>query len=261
MLARLCNEAGPGTIFPALQAVVYGASPINPETRRAAANLFGPVLHHVYGLSETTGAFTELAPGPANDSGRDRSVGVPYPWVEMDIRNPESGSPVRQGEVGEVRTRSAQNTIGYFRRPQDTAALLTEDGWLRTGDAGYVDSDGYLFLTDRIKDMIISGGENVYPAEVEAVLRQHPGVAEVAVVGVPDETWGETVGAVVVPRQGVSLDGQALIDFARPRLAGYKRPRRIRIVDELPLNASGKVLKRDLRAGFGLAETSERGGG
>jgi long-chain acyl-CoA synthetase len=136
---------------------------------------------------------------------------------------------------------------GYANRPAETAAALTEDGWLRTGDGGYLDADGYLFLTDRIKDMIVSGGENVYPIEVEEALSHHPAVAEVAVIGVPDARWGETVKALVVQRPGASATPEELVAFARGRLAGYKLPRSIELVEDLPHTPSGKVLKHELR--------------
>ena len=134
-----------------------------------------------------------------------------------------------------------------FHRPEETAAALTSDGWLRTGDGGYVDEEGYLFLTDRVKDMIITGGENVYPIEVEEVLAQHPDVADVAVIGVPDERWGEAVKALVIVRDDRPVSGAALLAFARERLAGYKLPRSIDFVDDLPRTPTGKVLKRELR--------------
>jgi long-chain acyl-CoA synthetase len=140
---------------------------------------------------------------------------------------------------------------GYFNRPDETAAALTEDGWLRTGDGGYLDDEGYLFLTDRIKDMIVSGGENVFPAEVEEALAQHPAVDQVAVIGVPDERWGETVKALVVARTGAAASADELIAFARERLAGYKLPRSVEFVGDLPRTPSGKVLKRELRERFG----------
>ena len=139
---------------------------------------------------------------------------------------------------------------GYHGRPTETAAALTPDGWLRTGDGGYLDEDGYLFLTDRIKDMIVSGGENVYPVEVEEALAHHPDVADVAVIGVPDERWGETVKALVVPRAGREPTAEELVAFARERLAGYKLPRSIELVDDLPRTPTGKVLKRELRARY-----------
>jgi long-chain acyl-CoA synthetase len=146
-----------------------------------------------------------------------------------------------------VWVRAPNVMLGYFNRPAETAAALTPDGWLRTGDGGYVDEDGYLFLTDRIKDMIVSGGENVYPIEVEDVLAQHADVADVAVVGIPDAHWGELVKAFVILRPGCSGTGDELVAFARERLAGYKLPRAIEFVDDLPRTPSGKVLKRELR--------------
>jgi long-chain acyl-CoA synthetase len=140
---------------------------------------------------------------------------------------------------------------GYYNRPAETAAALTPEGWLRTGDGGYRDEDGYLFLTDRIKDMIVSGGENIYPVEVEEVLAQHPDVGDVAVIGVPHERWGETVLALVVLAPGASVDAAELIGFAREKLAGYKLPRSVEFVAELPRSPAGKVLKRELRARYG----------
>ena len=249
MIARLCEEAPAGTTFPALRTVLYGASPISSQTQDAALELFGPVLHQVYGLSETTGSLTEFVPGPdlPADSPLHRSAGQAYPWIELEIRDPGTGEKLPPHTFGEVWTRSAQNSPGYFGLPEETAALLTPDGWLRTGDGGHLDDDGYLFLTDRVKDMVITGGENVYPAEVEAVLRQHPAVVDVAVFGVPDERWGEVVAAAVVARTAVTAED--LIAFTEGRLAGYKRPRSIRVVDELPRNAAGKVLRRVLRDG------------
>ena len=165
--------------------------------------------------------------------------------------DPATGGDRAPHEVGEVWLRAPNVMRGYYNRPDETAAALTDDGWLRTGDGGYVDEEGYLFLTDRIKDMIVSGGENVYPIEVEEALAHHPDVAEVAVIGVPHERWGETVKALVVPRAGAEPSPDELIAFARDRLAGYKLPRSIELVDELPRTPSGKVLKRELRERYG----------
>ena len=153
---------------------------------------------------------------------------------------------------------------GYYNRPAETTGALMPDGWLRTGDGGYVDEEGYLFLADRIKDMIVSGGENVYPIEVEEAISQHPGVADVAVIGVPDERWGETVMALVIRAPGASVERDELVAFARERLAGYKLPRSVEFVGELPRSPAGKVLKRDLRARYAssrdpLAAASARG--
>jgi long-chain acyl-CoA synthetase len=150
--------------------------------------------------------------------------------------------------VGEIWVRSDANMIGYLHQPDVTAQTLLEGGWLRTGDGAYCDEEGYYFLQDRIKDMIISGGENIYPMEVENVLADHADVAEVAVIGVPHDKWGETVKAVVVARPGVEVDSAELIEFARSHLAHYKCPTSVDTVEELPRTATGKVLKKSLRA-------------
>jgi long-chain acyl-CoA synthetase len=174
----------------------------------------------------------------------------------MRIVAPGGADECGVGEVGEVWLRAPNVMGGYYNREAETAAALTADGWLRTGDGGYRDEDGYLFLTDRIKDMIVSGGENIYPVEVEEVLAQHPGVGDVAVIGVPDERWGEMVMALVVLAPGVVLDGDELVAFARERLAGYKLPRAVEFVAELPRSPAGKVLKRELRVRYGATEPS-----
>jgi long-chain acyl-CoA synthetase len=166
--------------------------------------------------------------------------------VDVRVVDPGTGADAPAHEVGEVWLRAPNVMAGYFNRPDETSAALV-DGWLRTGDGGYLDEDGYLFLTDRIKDMIVSGGENVYPIEVEEALAQHPDVADVAVIGVPDERWGETVMALVIPREGTVPAADELVAWTRERLAGYKLPRIVRFVDELPRTPSGKVLKRELR--------------
>ena len=168
----------------------------------------------------------------------------------MRVVDPASGADVPVGEPGELWFRSAQATTGYLGKPEATAALLTEDGWLRTGDVGRVDEHGFVFVDDRAKDMIITGGENVYSPEVERVLTEHPAVAEAAVIGVPDDTWGESVKAVVALLPDQQATGEELIAFTRERLAGYKTPKSIDIVDVLPRNPSGKILKRDLRKPF-----------
>jgi long-chain acyl-CoA synthetase len=182
-----------------------------------------------------------------------RSCGKPYPWVEMRIVDAATGEDQPLGEVGELWTRSHQNMAGYWNNPEATTAAVTPDGWFRTGDAGYADAEGFVYIHDRVKDMIVSGGENVYPAEVENVLMTHPGVADVAVIGVPDDVWGEAVKAIVVPAAGVEAGdafGVELVAFARDRLAGYKLPKSVDYAETLPRNPSGKLLKRELRAPY-----------
>jgi acyl-CoA synthetase (AMP-forming)/AMP-acid ligase II len=187
--------------YSALRSVVYGASPITNEVLVRSMKALRCPFIQVYGLTETTGAITQL---PAEDHEPEgprarllRSAGRPFPWVELRIVEPGGGTDCARGAVGEIWTRSVQNFKGYWGRLEETARTLDADGWLRTGDAGFLDEDGYLFLTDRVKDMIISGGENVYPAEVENALFDHPAIADVAVIGVPDDRWGETVKAIV----------------------------------------------------------------
>ena len=252
ILQMLCAVPGAADRdFSALRSIAYGASPITTTVLKASLRTFRCPLFGVYGLTETTGGVVQLAPEDHDPDGpREhllRSAGKPQPWMEMRVVHPDTEAECGPGEVGEVRLRGPNVMRGYFNRPQETAAALTPDGWLRTGDGGYVDEEGFLFLTDRIKDMVVTGGENVYPVEVEEALSQHPGVAEVAVIGVPDERWGEAVKALVVPVAGAEPQAAELIAFARERLAGYKLPRSVDFVPTLPRTPSGKVLKWELR--------------
>src|SRR5262249_7185183 len=153
-------------------------------------------------------------------------------------------------EVGEIWIKSVQNMKGYWNLPEETAKSLREDGWFRTGDAGFMDADGYIYIHDRVKDMIVSGGENIYPAEIEDVLMAHPGVGDVAVIGVPSEKWGETPKAIVVKAVGQDPTPDELITYARTQLAHYKCPSSVDFVEAIPRNPSGKVLKKDLRAPY-----------
>ncbi|WP_107469600.1 long-chain-fatty-acid--CoA ligase [Streptomyces mangrovisoli] len=239
--------------FSALELIVYGASPITPALLRRSMDTFGCGFYQKYGQTETTGSATRLLPedhvvdGPR--SALLRSAGNTRPDVEVAIADPVTGETVPPGTVGEILTRSHHLTPGYWQRPDENVALFTADGWLRTGDAGYLDKDGYLFITDRIKDMVITGGENVYPIEVESALAEHPAVLDVAVFGTPDETWGEAVTAAVVLRpEAAPVSADDLIAFTRDRVASYKKPRVVHFVDELPRNPSGKILKRVLRS-------------
>jgi long-chain acyl-CoA synthetase len=252
VLQMLCAVPGAeDRDFSSIRSIAYGASPITSAALSRSLEVFRAPLFQVYGLTETTGAITELSSGDHDPGGPRqhlmRSAGKPYPWVEIKAVDPVTGKDCGTDEVGEIRIRSVQNSPGYWRRPDETAAVFDGDGWLHTGDAGYLDADGYLFLTDRIKDMIVTGAENVYPIDVESALSEHPDVVDVAVIGVPDERWGETVKAVVVRRPGSELTEGALLDWARDRVAGFKRPRSVDFVDELPRNPSGKLLKRVLR--------------
>jgi long-chain acyl-CoA synthetase len=233
--------------FSSVRAIVYGASPITDDVLVKGLDRFGCEFLQVYGLTETTGSVTQLdVHDPTGRPDLLRSCGKPYPWVELRIVD-DDGREVPVGTVGEVWTRSAQNMLGYWNNPAATAATVTDDGWLKTGDAGYVDRDGYVYLHDRKKDMIVSGGENVYPIEVENVLMTHPTVDDVAVIGVPDEKWGEAVKAIVVPTAGTAPTEAELIAYARGRLAGFKLPKSVDFADVLPRNPSGKLLKRELR--------------
>jgi len=245
--------------FSSLRVIVYGASPISEEVLAKSVRVFGCKFWQAYGLTETTGAVVNLAPDDHDVDGpnkhRLRSCGLPGPGVEVKIVDSDDDVEVPIGEVGEIWIRSKQVMRGYWNMPEETAKSITADGWFKSGDAGYVDAEGYLYIHDRVKDMIVSGGENVYPAEVENVLMAHPGVADVAVIGVPDERWGETAKAIVVRAPGVDATEQELIDFSRERLARFKCPTSVEWIDVLPRNPSGKVLKKDLREPYWIGRT------
>ena len=174
-----------------------------------------------------------------------RSCGKPNAGVEVRIVD-EAGNDVAQGEVGEIILRGASIMKGYWNKPDATADAV-KDEWFYSGDAGFLDAEGYVFIHDRVKDMIVSGGENVYPAEVENALFAHPDIADVAVIGVPDEKWGEAVKACVVAAPGKELSEKDIIDFARAHIAGYKLPKSVDFIEALPRNPSGKILRRELR--------------
>jgi acyl-CoA synthetase (AMP-forming)/AMP-acid ligase II len=233
-----------------LRLLLYGASPISDEVLRGAMRLLPhTAFMQVYGLTETTGAITMLPPEDHDPDGpnahRLRSAGLPNAATELKIVDPATGDELPPGQVGEILCRTGQNMKGYWGLGQATADTLLPGGWLRTGDAGYLDEDGYLYIHDRVKDMIISGGENIYPAEVENVLMSHPAVADCAVIGVPDEKWGETPKALVV-KAGDAAE-RDLIDYCRDRMAHYKCPTSVEWRDEIPRNPTGKILKRELR--------------
>lgn len=232
-----------------LETVVYGASPIAPSLLAAALEGFGCEFAQAYGMTETGGPISYLWPQD-HDPERPallRSAGRPPAGIELRVTDPETGEDVPDGDFGEVWTRSDQMMVGYLNRPEATAATLVAGGWLRTGDGGHMDADGYLYLTDRLSDMIVSGGENVYPVEIENLLVTHPAIAEAAAIGVPHERWGETVRAVVVAAPGATVDPDEVIAWCREHLAHYKAPTGVDVVDSLPRNPAGKVLRRILR--------------
>jgi fatty-acyl-CoA synthase len=234
--------------FGSVRRLIYGASPI-AETLVEQARVRFPNagLWHLYGLTEATGGGTILSPDwhdPAR--GKLRSCGKPYPGFDLRIVDP-SGNPVPAGEVGEIAIRSPTIMNGYWNNPTATREAFFPDGWLRTGDAAYMDNDGFVYVHDRIKNMIVSGAENIYPAEVENALFGHPAIAEVAVIGVPDPRWGEAVKAIVTLRPDQTATADELIAYARERIAGFKLPKSVDFVDALPRNATGKVLHRMLR--------------
>lgn len=232
-----------------LQTVMYGGSPISAALlERAAARLPTASFVQAYGMTEVSPIATLLSPQDHHDPVLRRSGGTAALHSEVRILD-EDDVELPAGEIGEIGVRGGHVMAGYWRRPEETAAAL-RGGWMHTGDVGYMDDRGYLFVVDRVKDMIVSGGENVYSVEVENALARHPAVAACAVIGVPDETWGERVHAVVVPAVGQRPDVEELRDFCKSLIGGYKVPRTIEIVDKLPLSAAGKVLKRDLRAKY-----------
>ena len=238
-----------------LNRIAFGAAPMPPDLlERALAAWPHAEFFQAYGMTETAGAVCINLPAnhslQARASGRLASVGRAGLGAEIRVVD-ERGVDVQRGTVGEIIVRGPMVTRGYWGQPETTAQAL-RDGWLHTGDGGRMDDEGYLFIADRLKDMIISGGENVYPAEVEAALRSHPAVADAAVIGVPDRRWGEAVHAVVVARAPAAGDAlrDDLLDWCRGRLAGYKCPRSMAFVEALPLSAAGKVLKTQLRAQY-----------
>ena len=251
LMAAMAQVPGAGDRdYSALQALAYGASPMPLPVMRACLVLFPGVMQQVYGMTEQSGVVTVLgAEDHENPAVAHRlvSAGKAIAGVEIEVRDPASGEPVPTGQPGEIWVRSEQVMGGYWGKPEATTAAITADGWYRSGDGGHLDADGYVFVTDRIKDMIISGGENIYPAEIERVLAEHPAIADVAVIGVPDERWGEVPRAVVVLRAGAQLDPDDLVAWCRERLATYKCPKTADVVAELPRNPTGKILKRELR--------------
>jgi len=233
--------------FSRLKYMLYGASPIPAALLKECIEVFKCGFVQLYGMTETTGTIVALPPEDhIEGSERMRSAGKALPGVELAILDAD-GNRLPPRQVGEIATRSGSNMEGYWNLPDATARTLDRDGWLRTGDAGFLDEDGYLYIHDRIKDMIISGGENIYPAEVESAICDHPDVAEAAVIGIPDDKWGEAVKAVVALKPGKTATPTDIINFTRERIAGFKTPKTVEFVPALPRNPSGKILRRQLR--------------
>jgi len=238
-------------LFGRLKTYCYGASPMPLPLLRAAIKAWPETdFIQVYGLTELCGVITHLLPDAHRDADHPErlvSAGRLIPEAEIRVVDPESLEDVPEGEHGELWFRTPQLMKGYLNKPEATAEVITDDGWFRTGDMGKVDADGYVFVEDRLKDMIITGGENVYSPEVERVLAEHPAVMEVAVIGVPDDRWGESVKAVVSLHPGAEATEDEIVAFCREQLAHYKCPKSVDVLEALPRNPTGKILKRDLR--------------
>ncbi|MGZ4487294.1 MAG: long-chain-fatty-acid--CoA ligase [Nocardioides sp.] len=249
-------QGGPDAVrlFGALKTYTYGASPMPLPLLRAAMEAWPDTdFIQVYGLTEVAGVATHLLPDAHRDAEHPErlvSAGQPIPRCELRIVDPATLEELPPEEHGEIWLRTPQLMKGFLGRPEETAQVITEDGWFRTGDMGKTDSEGFLFVEDRLKDMIISGGENIYSPEIERVLAEHPAVMEVAIIGVPDDTWGESVKAVVSLHPGAEATEAELIAYCREHLAHYKCPRSVDLLEALPRNPTGKILKRELRAPY-----------
>jgi acyl-CoA synthetase (AMP-forming)/AMP-acid ligase II len=234
------------TDFSSLNFVLYGASPIADDTIIKAQEIMKCDLYQVYGLTETTGAITIMMPADHDPvKGKLRSCGKALKGVELKVID-EEGNDLKTGEIGEVVSKSDLNMKGYWNKPDATKESIV-NGWFYSGDAGFFDEEGYLFIHDRVKDMIVSGGENIYPAEVENALMSHDQIIDAAVVGVPDDKWGESVKGFVVIAENTSLSEDEIISYSRTKIAAYKCPKSIEFIKELPRNPSGKILRRELR--------------
>ncbi|MGQ0467059.1 MAG: acyl-CoA synthetase [Sporichthyaceae bacterium] len=234
-----------------LEWIIYGGAPMYREDQKRALKTLGPVLVQIFGQTEIPMCGTVLSRDEHSiheGDGRERSVGRVRVGVEIAIVDPDDNE-LPPGEAGEICLRGPMVMAGYWNRPEATAEAL-RNGWLHTGDVGMLDERGYLFILDRLKDLIISGGLNVYPHEIEDVLLTHPGIGEACVIGVPDEKWGEAVRAVVVPVPGETLDPAQVIAFCGERLAGYKKPKGVDVVDALKKTTYGKVAKKEIRAEY-----------
>ncbi len=232
-----------------LKRVFYGASPISEEVLLTAQRVLGASFTQLYGLTETVGSGTYLPPDAHDPArGKLRSCGLPYPGFVVEVLD-ENGNPQPQGKVGEITIKAPTVMKGYWGKPEATGKAIVNERFY-TGDAGYFDEEGFLYIYDRVKDMIVSGAENVYPAEVENALMSYPAIADAAVIGVPDDKWGEAVKGIVVLKPGAEASAEDIIAFCKTRIAGYKTPKSIDFVEALPRNPSGKILRRELREPF-----------
>ena len=242
-----------------LKWLMYGAAPMGDVLLRRAMDTLRCEFIQAYGMTETSGTVVQLPPADHVPEGPRakllKSVGRAIDWVQLRVVDPANQQDVPTGEVGEIWIQSEMLMSGYWRKPSETAETMQPGGWLRTGDAAYLDAEGYIYLFDRYKDLIISGGENIYPAEIENVLNGHAAILQVAVIGVPHEKWGETPRAVVVLRPETNASEAELVAYTRERLAHYKCPTSVVFADALPRNASGKLLKRELRLSHGAQFT------
>jgi len=251
MQMMLEHPASADADLSSLHYITYGAAPIPEALLRQALNRLGCGFVQMYGMTEAAGGVVALQPHDHVSAvpGRLRSAGTAMPGVEIAVVDDEWAAQ-QPGTTGEIVVRSAAVMSGYWRRPDADADIFGPDGWMRTGDIGRIDTDGYLFVLDRAKDMIVSGGENIYPTEVENAIFGHPDIADVAVVGAPSQRWGEEVVALVLLRPGTKPDLQALLAWLDGKLARFKLPKRLVLVDALPRNAGNKLLRRVLREPF-----------
>ena len=251
MIQFLFSEPGYQTTdFSSLQHVVYGGSPIAEALLKQALQVFGCDFLQIYGMTET-GNMAVCLPASAHTSDNKellKAVGKPHPGVSLKVVDPQ-GKALAVREVGELLIHSPANMVGYWQLPQATDETLI-DGWVHTGDAGYFDEQGYFYVCDRIKDMISYSGENIYPAEIENVLFEHPDILEVAVIGVPDPNWGESIKAVVVKKPHSNPSPRSIMMFAKGKIADFKLPKSVSFVDELPRTPSGKLQKAKIRAPY-----------
>jgi acyl-CoA synthetase (AMP-forming)/AMP-acid ligase II len=245
--------------FSALRYFMYGAAPMSPDKLAEAIDVFGPVMLQIYGQAEVPGAISVLRiedhfiEGQVAPRQRLLSAGRRFPFTRVAIMDDDGQLLTQPGAVGEIVAQGDIVTAGYYKNPEGTAEVQ-RNGWHCTGDVGYFDEQGFLFIVDRKKDMIVTGGFNVFSSEVEAAVMAHPAVKDCAVIGVPDDKWGEAVRAVIELRPNQSVEPQALVQFVKDRLGSVKAPKEVEIVAQLPRSAVGKVLKKEVRKKYWSAQ-------